>query len=161
MRVNYTTYDGRRNQDIINTRTHADVMVLCPGERDVPEDEQHPYWYARVYGIFHAHVQYTGPGSQRAKTKKMEFLWVRWFERDMTAPGGFRARRLDRVGFVDAQDPHAFGFLDPDAVIRGAHLIPAFHYGKHDEEDLLPQSSLQRERTGEDQCDWRYYYVNM
>ena len=61
MRVNYTTYDMRRDQDTINPRTHADVMVLNPGDEE-SEDERHPYWYARVCGIFHANVLYLGPG---------------------------------------------------------------------------------------------------
>ncbi|KAJ3752587.1 hypothetical protein EV360DRAFT_54941, partial [Lentinula raphanica] len=30
LRVNYTTYDVRRDQDTINPRSHADVMVLSP-----------------------------------------------------------------------------------------------------------------------------------
>jgi hypothetical protein len=30
MRVNYTTYDLRRAQDSLNSRTHADIMVLSP-----------------------------------------------------------------------------------------------------------------------------------
>ncbi|KIJ10138.1 hypothetical protein PAXINDRAFT_16841 [Paxillus involutus ATCC 200175] len=50
-RVNYTTYDLRREQDTINPSTHADIMVLSH------EDEQtHPYWYAHVVHIFHIMV---------------------------------------------------------------------------------------------------------
>ena len=29
MRINYTTYDGRRDQDSINPDNHADVMMLA------------------------------------------------------------------------------------------------------------------------------------
>ncbi|KAJ3816221.1 hypothetical protein F5880DRAFT_1619609 [Lentinula raphanica] len=39
LRVNYTTYDVRRDQDTINPRTHADVMVLSPET----EPGAHPY----------------------------------------------------------------------------------------------------------------------
>lgn len=28
VRINYTTYDNRREQDFINPRTHSDIMVL-------------------------------------------------------------------------------------------------------------------------------------
>lgn len=156
LRVNYTTYDGRRDQDSINPRTHADVMVLNPGE-DVSEDQQHPYWYARVYGIFHVNVQYMGPGPMHRKIMKMHVLWVRWFGRDFSALGGFSTRRLHRVGLLDGDG--AFGFLDPELVIRGVHMIPAFHHLKIPEEEIV-KTTLRCERAGEDQSDWRYYYVN-
>ncbi|KAN0088931.1 hypothetical protein V8E55_005988 [Tylopilus felleus] len=40
LRVNYTTYDLRREQDTINPLTKSDIMVLSH------EDEQtHPYWF--------------------------------------------------------------------------------------------------------------------
>ncbi|KAI0946754.1 hypothetical protein AcW1_010125 [Taiwanofungus camphoratus] len=48
----------------------------------------------------------------------MGVLWVRWFGHDLDAPGGFQTRHLHRVGFVDFEDPNAFGFLDPNVVIR-------------------------------------------
>ncbi|KAH9169480.1 hypothetical protein EDB89DRAFT_2098737, partial [Lactarius sanguifluus] len=48
LRINYTTYDLRREQDSINPRTHPNIMVLRP---DGPDP--HPYWYARIIGIFH------------------------------------------------------------------------------------------------------------
>lgn len=92
----------------------------------------------------------------------MEFLWIRWFGRDLTTLSGFRARRLPRVGFVDGEDSSAFGFLDPSLVIRGVHLIPAFHFEKCNQVDIeAMQSILQTARTGDDQSDYRYYYVNM
>lgn len=43
MHVNYTTYDMRREQDSLNPRTHANIMVLSQ-ER---EPDAHPYWYNR------------------------------------------------------------------------------------------------------------------
>jgi hypothetical protein len=48
MQVYYTTYDMKREYDAINPRTHADIMVLS-GETN----PRHPYWYARVLGIYH------------------------------------------------------------------------------------------------------------
>ncbi len=157
MAVNYTTYDGRRDQDTINARTHADIMTLNPSE-DAAQD--HPYWYARVYGVFHARVRYSGPGRKHGKVFLMHFLWVRWYELDRTAPGGFSARRLHRLRFVPKSHPLAFGFLDPDLVLRGCHLIPAFHHEKVEDEDII-RTALARPREGDDQSDWRYYYVGM
>jgi hypothetical protein len=58
---------------------------------------------------------------------------------------------------VDAEDPDAFGFLDPKDVLRGAHLIPAFAHGKTDE---LLGASIARLPHEEDE-DWQYYYINM
>ncbi|KAJ3541577.1 hypothetical protein NM688_g6065 [Phlebia brevispora] len=159
LRVNFTTYDMRRDQDTLNPRTHADFMVLNPGEDDLDERKSHPYWYGRVCGIFHAFVQYTGPGYISKEKRHMEFLWVRWFGRDLKAPGGFATRRLHRLGFVDADEPGAFGFLDPSLVIRGVHLIPAFHHGRT--QDLLGPSILRRELDKDKQEDWKYYYVDM
>jgi hypothetical protein len=48
----------------------------------------------------------------------MEFLWIRWFGRDMSQPTGWKARRLHRIGFLPHGAPDAFGFLDP---IRACH----------------------------------------
>ncbi|KAJ3556338.1 hypothetical protein NM688_g2089 [Phlebia brevispora] len=162
MCVNYTTYDARRDQDSINPRTHADIMLLNPGEDDLPEEKRHPYWYARVYGIFHANVQYIGPDGRWPQPRRMEFLWVRWFGRDLSAPCGFAARRLPRLGFVDGEDSDWFCFLDPSLVIRGVHLIPAFHFDKFDADDAqVVKSVLEGSRSGDDQSDYRHYYVDM
>ena len=59
MRIHYTTYDNRRAYDSINPRTHPDIMMLS--YETLPEGQlRHPYWYARVVGIFHVDVRYTG-----------------------------------------------------------------------------------------------------
>ncbi len=150
----------RRDQDSVNPRTHADIMVLSPedtieGAKD--PDLGHPYWYARVVGIFHAKVRYFGPGSMSSDMQKVEFLWVRWFGRDLSARGGFGKRRLHRIGLADSEQPGAFGFLDPGLVIRSVHLIPAFHYGRTTAK-LGPSILRQPQELDE---DWDLYYVNM
>ncbi|KAL6307514.1 hypothetical protein BKA93DRAFT_727333, partial [Sparassis latifolia] len=127
LRINYTMYDMRHAQDSINPRTHPDVMVLS--HEDGEDADQHPYWYTRVVGVFHVNVCYRGPLPISRQPQHMDFLWVRWFGRDLTAPGGFETRRLHRVGFVDIDDYKPFGFLNPDEVLRGVHLIPAFAHG--------------------------------
>lgn len=159
LRVNYTTYDMRRDQDCISPRTRPDVMVLNPGEDDVSERRSHPYWYARVCGIFHVNVQYTGPAFVSKKEHRVEFLWVRWYGRDLRALGGFGRKRLHRVGFVDVDEPGAFGFLDPALVLRSVHLIPGFEHGRTT--DLMGPSLLRSFQEDADDADWRYYYVNM
>ncbi|KAK7042827.1 GLOBIN domain-containing protein [Favolaschia claudopus] len=158
LRVNYTTYDLRRDQDTINTRTHPDIMVLAHEDED--DSRAHPYWYARIVGIFHAEVRHVGPRSKNtAKLHRMDFLWVRWFGRDTTHSAGWLAKRLHRVGFIPASEPDlsVFGFLDPAEIVRAVHLIPAFHYGRTTE---LLGPSIARHFDDENQEDYEYYYVN-
>ncbi|KAJ7804895.1 hypothetical protein B0H14DRAFT_2248229, partial [Mycena olivaceomarginata] len=39
--------------------------------------------------------------------------------------GGFKRKRLFRLKFIPDSDADAFGFLNPDKVICGAHIMPA------------------------------------
>jgi len=74
LRVTYTMYDMRRDQDSLNPRTHANIMVLSP-ETD---PSAHPYWYAHKVGIFHTLVCHeSSPGPIR-----LDLLWVRWYGLD-------------------------------------------------------------------------------
>ena len=70
-RINYTTYDLQRESDSINTCNHRDIMLLSNSDID-----DHPFSYARVLGIFHANIIYTGPGSKDFQSRWIEFLWV-------------------------------------------------------------------------------------
>lgn len=130
-------------------------MVMSP-ETD---PNAHPYWYARVLGIFHLRVLHTGPAAKNRSVQHLEFLWIRWLG---IVPGhryGFKAGRLPKFGFVpetsETSDP--FGFLDPSLVIRGCHLIPAFE----DERtfDLLSVNPSAGRPLG-DTNDWTAFYVN-
>lgn len=158
-RINYTTYDMRRAQDAVNPRTHSDIMMLAPDS----EDSGHPYLYARVLGIFHVNA-YLAPAhygtdsqAQDPEPQLVQVLWVRWFELDNSAPGGFLTRRPYRVRFVDANDG-AFDFISPDRVLRGVHLIPAFAHGRSDA--TLRGPSLVRPEDDDDE-DWNFHYVGM
>ncbi|KAI9065463.1 hypothetical protein FKP32DRAFT_1567909, partial [Trametes sanguinea] len=163
LQVNYTTYDMRRNQDVINPRTHADIMLLAnrTAER-TDHDGSSPYWYARVLNIFHAFVRYSGPDGTRASREwqQIDFLWVRWYEDDPDYVSGFQERRLPRVRFADANDPDVcpFGFVDPREVLRGAYIMPAFAHGTTLE--LLGPSPLAR-RSGNTDEDYEFYYVGI
>jgi len=77
----------------------------------------------------------------------------------MSFKAGWQAQRLHCVGFLDAKEPGAFGFLDPALVICGVHLIPVFSQGQTGEL-LSPPQSVARMLFNET-SDWRYYYVNM
>jgi hypothetical protein len=154
-RVNYTTYDMRRDFDTVNPQTHPFIIVPSP------ETEQgaHPFWYAAILGIFHADVQYAGNDSRDFQFKRMEFLWVRWLG---VVPGrsfGRRHAKLPKIGFVPDSDEFAFGFLDPSCVVRGCHLIPSFIDGKT--QDLLTTDSISLGRVGTEYDDWSNYSVGM
>ncbi|KAG5637871.1 hypothetical protein H0H81_002834 [Sphagnurus paluster] len=150
MRVNYTGYDIRRGQDSINSRNHADIMTLAP-EGETHDNGDHPFWYGRVIGIFHVDFIHDIPGTRQIPISK-QVLWMRWFQYDKSYRAGFQRRRLHRIHFIPSHDPSAFGFLDPDEVVRGSHLIPAFHHGPTDE--YLKGTSVTCE---EDELnDWKF-----
>jgi len=95
LRVNYTTYDVRRGQDSMNPRTeHCDVMVHSR-EDDL---QGHPYWYARVLGVFHARVLHTGPAATNRSIQNMEFVLVRWFGRAPDHHSGWQLPGYPRSG---------------------------------------------------------------
>ena len=154
LRINYTRYDMRRDQDSINPRTHPNIMMLAPG------DAKHPYLYARVIGIFHVQSYRAGndlEGKDDTEPEPVHVLWVRWFDIDPLAPGGFRACRLPRLKWASLDD-EAFGFISPAQVLRAAHLMPAFAHGQSDR--ALPGYSVAC-RENEDDIDWNYHYVGM
>jgi hypothetical protein len=155
LRVNYTTYDIRRDQDSMNPRTHCNVIVTSPETGP----NAHPYWYARVLGVFHAKVMHIGPEARNRSVQHMEFLWVRWFGVEPGYRWGFKAARLPKIGFVPDTDSSAFGFLDPSLVIRGCHLVPSFANGRTTE--LLHTSASTAARLPEETDDWANYYVMM
>lgn len=164
-RVNYTTYDMRRDQDTMNPRTHCDVMVLSPETGP----DAHPFWYARVLGVFHTKVLHTGPQSRNRSVQRIEFLWVRWFGVVPNHQSGSSSARLPKIGFVpdwesedkdeDEEYSSAFGFLDPSLVLRGCHLVPAFAAGRTSE--LLKTTSPTAARPLGEVDDWANYYVIM
>ena len=129
---------------------------------DPNEDvDAHPYWYARVIGIFHVDIVHNGPKSTSSEKRRINFLWVRWFGRDVSFNAGWKAQRLHRIGFLNASldGSGAFSFLDPSMVIRSVHVIPAFAHGQTS--DLLhPPQSVARLPLNEER-DWQYYYINM
>ena len=130
---------------------------------EVPNEEviTHPYWYGRVIGIFHVDVVHHGPKLTSPDKQRINFLWVWWFDLDVSFLGGWKALWLHRVGFLNAKSPTdcAFSFLDPSIIIHGAHIIPAFAHGQT-LELLHPPQSITRQPLNKN-CDWQYYYVNM
>jgi hypothetical protein len=157
LRINYTTYDVRRDGNTINPTFYPDIMVKSPETRP----QAQPYWYARVIGIFHAMASSSHQEVNNKSMQRMNFLWVRWFG---VEPGryrhGFRYAHLPKIGFVESRDEYAFTFLDPAQVIRGAHIIPAFSEGRTSA--LLPATrSVARVLNPDEEDDWLNFYVNV
>lgn len=144
--INYTTYDVRRDRDVVKSSGDRCDIILPSYDNG-----GHPFWYARVIGIYHLRVTHAPTNTVN---KRIEFLWVRWFGLDPQWRGGHSHYKLDRIGFVPYGGPdEPFGFVNPDSVIRACHLIPAFEFGRT--MDLLPESIF-RPKDG----DYINYYVN-
>lgn len=152
--VNYTTYDVRRDRDTINAITRPYIMLRSP---EVGTGV-HPYWYAQVLGIYHAHVSTTHSAAPRRPAQRMEFLWVRWLGIEPGYRSGSKVARLPKVGFVEDSDSDAFGFLDPDLVIRGSHLVPDFNSGRTT--NLMSHNGPTAARSPNEKDDWTNFYVN-
>ena len=114
-----------------------------------------PYTYARVIGIYHVNVIYTGAWRADYTPHRMEFLWVWRYEHDTSAAmGSWVSNKLDRLWFPPMSLDDAFGFLDPTDVMRAAHIILSFRAGKHHSSlSLLSVCTKDKE-------DWRSYYQN-
>lgn len=147
VRFNFTTYDLRRDQDTVNPKSDK-CFIICALESDTTQSV-HPFGYAQVLGVYHAQVGH--PDLEKAI--RMDFLWVRWMQHSTNAPSGLDAQRLDRIHFVPGDSSEAFGFLDPDSVIRGFHAMPVF--AEERTSDYLGRSLVRDE-----QGDWRFFYVN-
>jgi hypothetical protein len=151
LRINYTSYDVRRSQDIINLGTlRRDIMTLANDSHD----DSHPFRYGRVLGIYHVNVVYRGSGAIDYVARRLDFLWVRWFEYKTIKPMVWADYQLDQVYFPQMSRDDAFGFVDPKDVLRACHMVPNFPSGKvHD--DAVSVSKL-----ANDAHDWQVYYVN-
>jgi hypothetical protein len=84
---------------------------------------------------------------------RIEFLWVRWLDRDDYLVTGPSTRRLERLSLVPLDQPNAVSFIDPADVIHGCHFIPAFHHG-------LAQSAGYPSIASDSAGASQYYYVN-
>jgi hypothetical protein len=158
MRINFTTYDVRRDEDVIHSGTHAqsNIMVLNPETSDAllsGLNNHHPFWYARVLGIYHANVIYIGEGNTDYLPRRLEFLWVRWY--DLTDHNAsWENRRLDSISFPPMTREDSFGFINPDDVIRACHIIPAMKAGG------ARSDQIGLSHCAQDHADWKSYFVN-
>lgn len=156
LQVNYTTYDLQREQDVIHVGTSkTGIMAYTPPPPGSDPSDATPWSYATVLGIYHCNISVRA--GDRAISRRVDFVWVRWFDTD-DVDFGTQVSRLERVSYAPfmsdiGQWSDAFGFIDPATIIRGCHFIPVFHSGRTT--TLLPPSMV-RSVEG----DWRHFYVN-
>jgi len=156
LRVNYTTYDVRRAQDVMNasaSSSHHNIMVLADPYTDESTSD-HPFRYAYVLGVCHVNVIYVGHGMIDYQPYRIEFLWVRWYENTGVVCNEWLDQKLDRIHFPSVAKQDSFGFVDPADVIRGCHVVPAFSKGK------THSDGKGMSRCAADSGDWAEYYVN-
>lgn len=150
--LNYTTYDVRRGQDTINVNTQRRDIMLRSQEDGA---NVHPYWYARVMGVYHCNVYRRNQSPDQRQ--RIDVLFVRWFGIRSSArqQGGPAQLRLTKIGFVPlGHKSGAFGFLDPNHVLRACHLAPVFAAKRTNE--FLPVTSAYADSI---EGDWYRYYV--
>ncbi|KAF7967815.1 hypothetical protein HWV62_32975, partial [Athelia sp. TMB] len=155
LRINYTTYDIRREQDLINAHSaQHNIMVLCQPTEDSGTNDAISYRYGRVLGTYHINVVYNGPGRPPWHQKlRAEIVWVRWYE-ELGQPGtDWAHRRLGRLRFLPIEDHDAFGFVDPGDIVRGCHIIPRFRMQK------VHKSGKGHSPLAKDGSDWKEYYI--
>jgi hypothetical protein len=128
--------------------------MLLANPDDLEGNANHPFLYARVLGIFHTNVVYTGPGMLDYAPRRLEFLWVRWFQYLGCRSIDWKDCRLDYVRFPPVASDGAFGFVDPRDVLRGCHIMQRFAKGR------VHPDGIGLSRCAADSNDWHYYYIN-
>jgi hypothetical protein len=137
-------------------------MLLADDIEGRGELQCHPYLYGRVLGIYHANIIYVGPEMVDYKPRRLDFLWVRWYQHWEVADNadvmGWKTHLLDQLSFPPMASEDAFGFVDPSDVLRSCHVIPRFAKGKK----YSDGASLSK--CAQDREDWKAYtigrYVN-
>jgi len=147
-------------EESANPCTHADIIVLSHEDNETGKPP-FPYWHARIIGIYHVMVCQKKAGSI-TNLERMDVLFVRWLGLDSpNGQSGWGAQRMHTVGFLpdnNSQGP-PFGFLDPNAVIRMVHLIPAYSLGHT--RKLLQTPSIADQSHGHEDGEFEAYYVGM
>jgi hypothetical protein len=154
-RFHFTTYDVQHGTDIINPGTsHCNIMLLADNA-DAADgfSDLHHFLYARVLGVYHANVIYTGSGMRDYDARRLDFLWVRWYEVVDSTSSGWSNSQLDCVRFLPMSRDDAFGFVDPTDVLRGCHVMPNFAKGKRHAD------SVGVSHCANDSEDYNCYYV--
>ena len=158
MRIKFTTYDTRRDEDIIHLDTdQSNIMLL--NQAYSFGGPSHPFVYGKVIGILHGDVGFVddiGRFDGGYSYRRMEFLWVRWYRvlprDDPKEPLG--PFDLDKAELLPIEHPGSHGFVDPQDVIRTCHMVPDFKTGKRYEQ------GRGKSVIANDGEDYNKYFVN-
>jgi hypothetical protein len=131
-------------------------MVLKGDDTHFADSRDPDNWfrYAQVLGIYHVNVIYVGPGKLDYEPRRFEFLWVRWYQRDLGFLSGWQAQALDRLEFPPISHDSSFGFLSPEEVLRASHIIPAFSLKQ------LHPVGHRFSKVARNSTEWASYYVD-
>jgi hypothetical protein len=159
MRIKFTTYDARRDEDIIHLDTdQSNVMLLNPGYTH--GGTSHPFRYGKVIAILHADVGFVGEvGRLQGEYfyRRMDVLWVRWYSvcpwdaPESDQPEGVN---FDKVKLIPIDDPGSHGFIDPEDVLHACHMVPDFKAGPR-----YP-GGIGKSPAANDGNDYDKYFVN-
>jgi hypothetical protein len=134
-------------------------MLLTQADSDTDSStaeslKHHPFLYARVLGIHHVNVVYVGPGMLDFNARRLDFLWVRWYQQLETRnTTGWKAHQLNQLSFPPMANEDAFGFVDPSDVLRSSHIIPRFAKGRR------YSDGVGLSKCAKDSGDWKFYYA--
>ncbi|KAJ3533279.1 hypothetical protein NMY22_g7397 [Coprinellus aureogranulatus] len=158
LRMYYTGYDVRREEEVIHVNTpQCNIMLLNDRCSKETWAQEHPYLYGRVLGVFHANVAYArsyqgnASGERHTAFRRIDFVWVQWYE----YLGAEDEYSLDRLSLRSLQSANSLCFLDPQDILRGVHLIPQYPLG----ESTTPRPSF-RWSDLKGQSIWTAYYIN-
>ena len=133
-------------------------MLLADGRDHVDSStgssHLHRFLYARVLGVYHSNMIYSGPGIRDYKAYSFDFLFVRWFEVINHASSGWASSTLNMIRFVPMHESDSFGFVDPRDVLRECHILPAFAKGKKHADGVGIS------RFAKDGKDYKQYYIS-
>ena len=91
--------------------------------------EEHPYQYGHIDAIFHVIVIHVGRDSKMSWQQILDVCWVKCYAVDTVVKGGFKEKRMHRVGPTGDDDQWGYVFIDPKHIVHAAHLIPVFAEG--------------------------------
>lgn len=152
LRLYYTTYDVRREEDVVHVDTpQCNVMLLNSAYAASTWETEHPYMYGKVNGVFHANVSFVGTlpdGTRNYSKHRLDFAWIHWYKREPASS----ELELDTISLQPLEMPSALGFVDPADILRAAHIVPRFSKGKTGER--------LRSRVVKNLEFWNEYYVN-
>lgn len=150
MRIKYTTYDARRDEDIIHLETNQCNIMVHNGDYAIPA---YPFRYGKVLGVLHAEVGYIGDIGRHSGDylfRRLEFVWVRWYKLLSVSED----YDLEKVTLRPLNEPGSLGFIDPSDILRACHIIPRFDAGP------VFQDGVGQSLLTQDKNDWKEYIVN-